>query len=450
MIRKYAFFFLILPLFLFIPGCRQEKVPEAYKPSNAHEAYLHSLYQANLAETALGQDWISAAKKALQEPIDVSLPFEEVFYVDPSEAMAVAYRFDVKRGQRVELDVFYAGQRPCRLFIDGYRVRGESEQDWLHVASANESEKRLSYEPRQDAQYVIRLQPELLRGGEFRITLRKAASLEFPVFGKDCGAIQSGFGAPRDGGQRTHHGVDIFAKRHTPILAPSDAYVEHVGESEVGGRTIWLYDSKRRIYQYFAHLQTQEVQLNEHVKAGQQIGTVGNTGNARTTPPHLHFGIYASGPVDPEPFITKINNVPKPVSADLSVLGTWVRSKNRDASLRISADGHSERITSLDKDLPMRIVAAASVWYRVLLPDGTSGYIYEQNVEAADDYLERHEVFLAQAVSEAPFFNAAIKERLEAGDIYFVLGLYKGYWLIRTQQGQTGWTPIPTLPADNL
>jgi hypothetical protein len=98
----------------------------------------------------------------------------------------------------------------------------------------------------------------------------------------------------------------------------------------------------------------------------------------------------------------------------------------------------------------MRIVAAASVWYRVLLPDGTSGYIYEQNVEAADDYLERHEVFLAQAVSEAPFFNAAIKERLEAGDIYFVLGLYKGYWLIRTQQGQTGWTPIPTLPADNL
>ncbi len=64
---------------------------------------------------------------------------------------------------------------------------------------------------------------------------------------------------------------------------------------------------------YFAHLQTQEVEEMSYVVAGQRIGTVGNTGNARRTPPHLHFGIYVrgEGPVDPVNFIKKINSMPK-------------------------------------------------------------------------------------------------------------------------------------------
>jgi Membrane proteins related to metalloendopeptidases len=41
-----------------------------------------------------------------------------------------------------------------------------------------------------------------------------------------------------------------------------------------------------------------------HVETGDILGFVGNTGNARTTPPHLHFGIYTgSGPVNPAPFL---------------------------------------------------------------------------------------------------------------------------------------------------
>jgi murein DD-endopeptidase MepM/ murein hydrolase activator NlpD/SH3-like domain-containing protein len=440
---KTLFLLVFLTLLFIQQGCQQEKVPEPYRPADAHDAYLYSLQEAGLSDTALGQDWKSAAEGALLLPIDVTLPHEEIFYVDPSEAMAVAYRFDVKRGQRIEVDVSFAGQKSCRLFIDAFRVRGESLEEWLHVASANESEKRLEYEPRADALYVIRLQPELLRGGQYRVTLRKVAALEFPVEGKDSHAFGGGFGAPRDGGRREHHGVDIFARRHTPVLAPSDAYVQRVRESDVGGLNIWLHDSKRQINLYFAHLQTQDVQENTQVKAGQQIGTVGNTGNARTTPPHLHFGIYARGPVDPAPFITKVPGKPQSVSADIELLGHWVRTKTQNVSLRRSPDRRSPVILTLDWHIPMKVVAAAKEMYRVYLPDRTSGYIQEQSVVAADSYMGSQELTIAQTVNETPYEEAAAKETIEAGETFYVLGVYEGYWYIKTENGQTGWMSIP-------
>ncbi|MCJ7582657.1 MAG: M23 family metallopeptidase, partial [Candidatus Aminicenantes bacterium] len=360
MTKKRTLFFLLLPLLLLIPGCREEIVPEPYRPTHAHDAYRNSLQEANLSDTALGRDWLLSSEEALKKPVDITLPLEEVFYVSPTEAIAVAYRFDVKRGQKIELNVSVESEKPARLFIDCFRVREESEEDLLLVASANESENYLIFEPRRDSQYIIRLQPELLRGGRYKVTLLKDRSLEFPVEGKTSSAILSVFGVPRDAGRRVHDGVDVFARRHTPVLAPSDAEVRRVGENDLGGNVVWLYDSKRSISMYFAHLQTQDVESGTQVKAGQQIGTVGNTGNARTTPPHLHFGISArgSGHVDPAPYITKIKDTPRSVSADLEMLGRWARSKEPNISLRASASGRADQIKDLNQYSPMRIQAA--------------------------------------------------------------------------------------------
>ena len=320
--------------------CHKEKVPKPYRPSNAHARYEQSLEQAGLTETALGKDWIAASDMALESPVEVTLPFQEVFYIDSTAAFAVAYRMVVKRGRRIEVEVDIQSRKILRLFIDLFRIPPDSTGSLIHVASAGEHEKRLEFEPRRNAPaYIVRLQSELLRGGRCSMTIREVPSIAFPVPNRDERSILSFFGDPRDAGRREHHGVDIFAPRHTPITAPAQGTVRRVGESGIGGNVIWLWDSKRYLYYYFAHLQDFHVKKYDRVNVGQVIGTVGNTGNARTTKPHLHFGIYASGigPVDPWFYIAKTDTAFHAITADLGVIGRWVRSKSSDVPLISSA-----------------------------------------------------------------------------------------------------------------
>ena len=103
----------------------------------------------------------------------------------------------------------------------------------------------------------------------------------------------------------SHHILDIFADRGTPVRAVADGRVR-TGTEGIGGNHIWLssgaFGSGARYY--YAHLDSFDIDSGERVEEGEVIGHVGNTGNARTTPPHLHFGVYtAGGPVDPAPFL---------------------------------------------------------------------------------------------------------------------------------------------------
>jgi len=440
----------IFPFFLlFLPVCREEKVPEPYQPTHAFDAYCHSLDQAGLAETALGRDWIAASKKALNSPITISTPFEEVFYVDPSEVFAVGYRFDVIKGQRIEVDVDMQGLETGRLFIDLYRVRGISSEEWVRVASADTEENRLVFEPRQDNQYVLRIQSELLRGGQCRVMIRNVAALVFPVAGYDSRAIGSGFGAPRDGGRRRHHGVDVFAPRHTPVVAASRAYVAYVGDAPTGGRVIWLKDTKRSLHIYYAHLQKYDVKRYTWVEPGQVIGTVGNTGNARTTPPHLHFGTYEMGygPIDPVDYITQPRGEISPLTANLEALGHWMRAQESSLNVNISYDFRSERIASLDLHSPMKVLAATGNRYRVLLPDNRSGYILADSVEFSNKTIEEQTTSSPHNIREAPREDAAAIELIRTGEEFSVLARFEDYLLVETQQGSRGWLQISTFPS---
>jgi murein DD-endopeptidase MepM/ murein hydrolase activator NlpD len=441
---------LLVSLFMF-PYCQKEIVPDPYKPTNSHEAYVHSLRSAGLAHTAIARDWILASENAMKNPVDVEPPFEEAFYVDHASAFAVAYHFSVIKGQRVEIDVVFEGQKRCRLFMDLFRVRGLSHEDWRLVASDNTNEKYLEFEPKQDAEYVVRLQPELLRGGRFTVTIRNMASLGFPVLGYDHQAIGSGFGAPRDGGRRRHHGVDIFTRRHTPVISPSKALVRRVRESDIGGLNIWLYDAKRDLHMYFAHLQTQEVEENTEVMPGQRIGTVGNTGNARRTPPHLHFGIYirGEGPVDPINFIKEINSTPKEISADTAMLGRWARSKQSLVTLKASAAARALEIARLASYSALKVQAAAGDTYRVLLPDGLSGYVPSSQIELAFEMLEIQQTDTVQEVKVAPMGQAVVVEKINGGEEFAILGHYDGYMLVRTQKEKVGWLMMPAAPSSS-
>lgn len=103
-----------------------------------------------------------------------------------------------------------------------------------------------------------------------------------------------------------HNGVDIFAERGTPILAP-DAGAVTFAIDPLGGNVANLKLADGRRY-YFAHLERYEGQSGRIVAAGDVIGYVGNTGNARGTSPHLHFEVHdaSGGAVDPYPLLEEV------------------------------------------------------------------------------------------------------------------------------------------------
>jgi hypothetical protein len=126
-----------------------------------------------------------------------------------------------------------------------------------------------------------------------------------PVRGVDPRAITSTFGAPRSGGRR-HQGADVFAARGTPVLSAHDGVVMRVGTDVLGGNVVWTA-GRRGVLCYYAHLDRVDVatSIGRFVREGDVLGYVGTTGNARGTPPHLHFearpialGLRAVDPVD--------------------------------------------------------------------------------------------------------------------------------------------------------
>lgn len=128
------------------------------------------------------------------------------------------------------------------------------------------------------------------------------SSLPVPVQDVRARQIANTFGAPR-GSDRSHAGVDIFAKRGTPVLSATRGIVVSVREGGLGGRQVWVLGPARERH-YYAHLHDWQPGLaaGDVVEPGTVLGTVGTTGNARGTPPHLHYGIYgADGAYDPLP-----------------------------------------------------------------------------------------------------------------------------------------------------
>ncbi|NJB86531.1 murein DD-endopeptidase MepM/ murein hydrolase activator NlpD [Lewinella marina] len=128
-------------------------------------------------------------------------------------------------------------------------------------------------------------------------------ALYFPVEGLSPEAIISVFGDKR-GAHRLHKGIDISAPRGTAVVAVAAGTVERRREGGIGGRQLYLRDAAGRLY-YYAHLDDWAVEEGQTVAAGEVLGTVGNTGNARSTLPHLHFEVLIGKKrqaVDPQQF----------------------------------------------------------------------------------------------------------------------------------------------------
>ena len=346
-------------LVLVLTACDSIDVQIGDPPTTPHDAYADALRDAGLHQTALGREWLGASDAALRSPVRVTLPISEAGYFPNDRPRAIAFQVNLIRGRRLVLNADLTPAPGALLFIDIFSVPQTEGDSLQHLIAADSGLRHLEWEPRRTGDYVIRLQPELLRGGRYSLTLRTEPALAFPVQGAQNQAMQSGFGAPRDGGARDHHGIDIFAPRGTPVLAAARGTATRVNETSRGGRVVWVRDEQRGINLYYAHLDRQLVESGTTVDIGDTLGLVGNTGNARTTPPHLHFGVYrrGEGPLDPWPWVARITTQPAPLRADTSVLGEWIRAL-RPSALRTAASADATVLRTLDSQTLMRSLSA--------------------------------------------------------------------------------------------
>ena len=89
-----------------------------------------------------------------------------------------------------------------------------------------------------------------------------------------------------------HKGIDIFAKRGTPVISSTSGLVIYTGNINMGGNVVAILGPQWRIY-YYAHLASINVTTLSWVSRGDPIGAVGNTGNAAGKPPHLHYSVLS-------------------------------------------------------------------------------------------------------------------------------------------------------------
>jgi murein DD-endopeptidase MepM/ murein hydrolase activator NlpD len=141
--------------------------------------------------------------------------------------------------------------------------------------------------------------PDALRiGMRLRIPNGRAQpqtpSIACPVRGAE---FVNDFGVPRPGG-RVHDGIDLFAPRGTPVRAPASGWVA-AWVGDIGGRQVRLIGDDGHYYSS-SHLSA--FGAGGWVEGGTVIGYVGNTGNAKGSPPHVHFEFHRNGGAAVNPY----------------------------------------------------------------------------------------------------------------------------------------------------
>jgi peptidoglycan LD-endopeptidase LytH len=143
------------------------------------------------------------------------------------------------------------------------------------------------------------------------------ASLPVPVQGIGPSDLADTWGGARSEG-RKHEGIDIFAPRGTPVTASTHGVVVRKGLNRLGGQVVGVV-GPAGWYHYYAHLDAwSTVGIGDWVEVGTVLGYVGDTGNAKGTPTHLHYGIYVQGSAtNPYPLLvpTALRRPPPPARA---------------------------------------------------------------------------------------------------------------------------------------
>ncbi|MCE7067959.1 M23 family metallopeptidase [Dyadobacter sp. CY326] len=351
-------------------------------PVTPQEHYERELYKAKMEKTAAGQTWFRVGEAVLNDSIFSMAPYQERFFLGDSFP-AQAIRLQVPEGRKLVITPLRDPEdTAAHFFMELYKIKANGKPQRLDYLSSEG--QTLTYTNENSDTLLLRLQTGVNEKTAVSLSLTTLPALGFPVSGHGISSVMSFWGADRDGGIRSHEGVDIRAKRGTPVVAAQNGFITQTGTNNLGGKVVFLSSLSSPYSLYYAHLDSQLVSVGERVVVGDTLGLVGNTGNAITTAPHLHFGIYArgSGAVNPLPFIDdrkeKIAGLPE----KSRWLGDTVRIK-RKANLYNSPQLDNEgKIASLSANTLVRIIGEMSKGFRVALENGEKGYIPTVPLEA--------------------------------------------------------------------
>jgi peptidoglycan LD-endopeptidase LytH len=390
-----------------------------------HEKYSKMLSESGMKNTVPGRAWLEAAEKALNDPLEVETPYAETGYFITTIPRAVGLLFAPRRGEKLSFE-FSRQMQGNNLFVDLWKINASGKRDL--VKSLDSSEQRWSYDVKKDEKLLLRIQPQLLVGGEYTVSVTVGPSLAFPVPGNEKN-IGSLWGAPRGGG-RLHEGIDIFAARGTPAVAVDNGTVSSVTNNRLGGKVVFLRTSGKSLSIYYAHLDSQLVRVGQTVKRGDTVGLVGNTGNAISTPPHLHFGIYTGeGAIDPLAFVDPVIRRPGKIGPGIENLGDTVRIN------RAFEVNSRKQPTSTGGIL----VAVTAGPYHILLPDGSVARLPASAVQRSLPVIRNVRIGQPSYLLDQPKADAARIFPLSGSSSLKVLALFNDHSLVESEEGVRGW-----------
>ncbi len=407
-----------------------------FRKRTPHEQYEDRITDAGLKQTTLGSLWFSAAFKGINQPLTISLPYKETGYFAAERPNAAGFQFAARRGEKLVIAISKKPLIGFRLFADLWQINNDGSREFLDFADTITN--TLNYEVKKDGDYLLRMQPELLSSGEYTLILTTEPSLAFPVPSSANPHIGSFWGDNRDNGARRHEGIDIFGKFRTPVVAAADGYISSVREGGIGGKVIFLKPKEKDYTIYYAHLDSQIAREGERVKAGDIVGLMGNTGNAKNTATHLHLGIYTfSGAVDPFPFVNRNRALPENINASLKLLNKYVRTTTH-ATVYAAPHTKADKIFSMLLNNIALTEAATASWYKILLPDGKEGFISSNVVTPTNrsikKYTTQHTIYLL----DRPDSTAAHKAVLSSNENINILGSFNAFNYIQ-KDNLTGW-----------
>lgn len=363
-----------LILLLILSGCSQlNKASDVLTNRTAREKYQRDF---KISDELLGI-WENQINIALNDSIQIDLPYLQAGHFRPKSFPIYSYDIALNAGER--FDVIVESDSLSQLvFIDLYVRQNDSLRTFKKIESANYEDRVITREIEQPGIFKVVIQPEIDANSPFRIKMKKSSVYDFPVAGGSNKSVQSFWGAARDGGRRSHEGIDIFAARGTPVIAVTDGRITSSGERGLGGKQVWVRDPKRGQSLYYAHLDSIAPLGNSRVKAGDTLGFVGNTGNARTTPPHLHFGIYKGyrGAIDPLPYVYQHEEpdfTSPPEAPEVANIITRSNGNLRDQP----TTRQSRIIANVKAQDTLSVLGKANDWYHVRTATEQAAFIHE-------------------------------------------------------------------------